>query len=111
MLPAKTNEIGFYFSKILEGYNYARHNLEFGGNHEIREYFEKLKALLAAAPVVEKRTRIHIACSYGKGNWATTLAVFPRHIRDNKHAAGNVRCVPLPRGRGRLLYQACAGGN
>lgn len=60
-----------YFGKILDRYAHARANLNFGGKHEISEYFEGLRRNLESSEPVQARASIRVVVSYGKGNWAT----------------------------------------
>jgi hypothetical protein len=58
--------------QILEKYPSARANTSFGGQHEIRSLFEKLKDEVSALDFVKSNTNLIVKYSYGKGNWAET---------------------------------------
>ena len=57
---------------ILEKYPTARATTQFGGQHEIRSLFEKLKDKVSALDFVKSNTNLIVKYSYGKGNWAET---------------------------------------
>lgn len=57
---------------ILEKYPTARATTQFGGQHEIRSLFEKLKDEVSALDFVKSNTNLIVKYSYGKGNWAET---------------------------------------
>jgi 5-methylcytosine-specific restriction protein B len=57
---------------ILEKYPTARANTQFGGQHEIRSLFEKLKDEVSALDFVKSNAHLIVKYSYGKGNWAET---------------------------------------
>lgn len=58
--------------EILEKYPAARTNTQFGGQHEIRSLFEKLKDEFSSLEFVANNKNILVKYSYGKGNWALT---------------------------------------
>lgn len=58
--------------EILEKYPAARANTSFGGQHEIRSLFEKLKDELSSLEFVANNKNLLVKYSYGKGNWAHT---------------------------------------
>jgi 5-methylcytosine-specific restriction enzyme B len=70
-LDARGESLSHCFGKILERYNYARHNTEFGGQHEISQYFDAVKRKLEVCRPVADRPFLSVVASYGKGNWAT----------------------------------------
>jgi len=57
---------------ILEKYPTARATTQFGGQHEIRSLFDKLKDEVSALDSVKSNTNLIVKYSYGKGNWAET---------------------------------------
>lgn len=57
---------------ILEKYPSARATSSFGGRHEIRALFEKLKDTVSSLVYVENNPELIVKYSYGKGNWAET---------------------------------------
>lgn len=58
--------------EILEKYPAARANTSFGGQHEIRSLFEKLKDEFSSLKFVKENKNLLVKYSYGKGNWAHT---------------------------------------
>jgi hypothetical protein len=58
--------------EILEKYPAARANTAFGGQHEIRSLFEKLKDEFNSLEFVANNKNLLVKYSYGKGNWAHT---------------------------------------
>ncbi len=58
--------------EILEKYPAARANTSFGGQHEIRSLFEKLKDEFSSLKFVANNKNLLVKYSYGKGNWAHT---------------------------------------
>ncbi len=58
--------------EILEKYPTARANTQFGGQHEIRSLFEKLKDEFSSLGFVANNKNLLVKYSYGKGNWAHT---------------------------------------
>lgn len=58
--------------EILEKYPTARVTTQFGGQHEIRSLFDKLKDEVSALDFVKSNTNLIVKYSYGKGNWAET---------------------------------------
>lgn len=58
--------------EILEKYPAARTNTQFGGQHEIRSLFEKLKDEFSSLEFVANNKNLLVKYSYGKGNWALT---------------------------------------
>jgi DNA polymerase III delta prime subunit len=65
---------------ILEKYPTARATTQFGGQHEIRSLFDKLKDEVSALDFVKLNSNLIVKYSYGKGNWAETswLAVLDK---------------------------------
>ena len=59
-------------STILEKYPSARATTSFGGQHEIRSLFEKLKDAVSSLTYVKNNPNLLVKYSYGKGNWAET---------------------------------------
>jgi hypothetical protein len=57
---------------ILEKYPNARETTSFGGMHEIRSLFERLKELIRSLDVIKNNQNLLVKYSYGKGNWAQT---------------------------------------
>jgi len=57
---------------ILEKYPTARATSKFGGQHEIRALFEKLKEEINSLEFVRNDPNLLVKYSYGKGNWAET---------------------------------------
>jgi hypothetical protein len=57
---------------ILEKYPNARATTSFGGQHEIRSLFERLKESIASLEFVKNNQNLLVKFSYGKGNWAQT---------------------------------------
>jgi hypothetical protein len=57
---------------ILEKYPTARATTQFGGQHEIRSLFDKLKDEFSALQFVKENKNLLVKYSYGKGNWAHT---------------------------------------
>lgn len=57
---------------ILEKYPTARANTQFGGQHEIRSLFDRLKDEFSALQFVKENKNLLVKYSYGKGNWAHT---------------------------------------
>ena len=55
---------------ILEKYPNARATTSFGGQHEIRSLFERLKESIISLEFVKNNQNLLIKYSYGKGNWA-----------------------------------------
>jgi hypothetical protein len=60
-------------SEILQKYPSARANTSFGGQHEIRSLFERLKDAISELDFVKRNSNLFVKYSYGKGNWAETL--------------------------------------
>ena len=58
--------------EILKKYPAARTNTQFGGQHEIRSLFEKLKDEFSSLEFVANNKNLLVKYSYGKGNWALT---------------------------------------
>jgi hypothetical protein len=58
--------------EILEKYPAARATTQFGGQHEIRSLFDKLKDEFSALHFVKENKNLLVKYSYGKGNWAHT---------------------------------------
>lgn len=61
-----------FLKAILEKYPTARATTQFGGQHEIRSLFDKLKDEVSALDFVKSNTNLIVKYSYGKGNWAET---------------------------------------
>lgn len=59
-------------SEILQKYPSARANTSFGGQHEIRSLFERLKDAISELDFVKRNSNLFVKYSYGKGNWAET---------------------------------------
>jgi len=59
-------------SEILEKYPSSRANTPFGGQHEIRALFEKLKEEVSYLNFIKNNPNLLVRYSYGKGNWAET---------------------------------------
>ena len=57
---------------ILEKYPSARATSSFGGQHEIRALFERLKDSVSSLGYVKNNPNLLVKYSYGKGNWAET---------------------------------------
>ncbi len=57
---------------ILEKYPTARASTSFGGQHEVRSLFEKLKDGISSLEYVKTNPNLVVKYSYGKGNWAET---------------------------------------
>ena len=57
---------------ILEKYPSARASTSFGGQHEIRALFEKLKDSISSLGYIKSNPNFLVKYSYGKGNWAET---------------------------------------
>lgn len=57
---------------ILEKYPAARASTSFGGQHEIRALFEKLKDTVSSLGYIKNNSNLLVKYSYGKGNWAET---------------------------------------
>ena len=57
---------------ILEKYPNARATTSFGGQHEIRALFERLKESISSLKFVKNNQNLLVKYSYGKGNWAQT---------------------------------------
>ena len=57
---------------ILEKYPSARTSTSFGGQHEIRSLFEKLKDSVSSLGYIKNNSNLLVKYSYGKGNWAET---------------------------------------
>lgn len=66
--------------EILEKYPAARASTQFGGQHEIRSLFEKLKDEVSSLDFIRLNPNLIVKYSYGKGNWAETswLAVLDK---------------------------------
>lgn len=102
--------VGYYFAKILERYSYARHNLEFGGKHEIYNYFDGLKKGLEASAAVKNRPAVRVVASYGKGNWATIPWVSFLDSRETTSTQRGTYVVYLFREGGEGFYIKLAQG-
>lgn len=65
---------------ILEKYPSARASTSFGGQHEIRALFERLKDAVSSLGYIKENPNLLVKYSYGKGNWAETpwLAILDR---------------------------------
>jgi len=59
-------------SEILHKYPSARANTSFGGQHEIRALFEKLKGAISSLNCVKGNSNLIVKYSYGQGKWAET---------------------------------------
>lgn len=59
-------------NEILEKYPSARASTSFGGQHEIRSLFEKLKEVVSSLGHIKNNPNLLVKYSYGKGNWAET---------------------------------------
>ena len=58
--------------EILEKYPVARKSTSFGGQHEIRSLFERLKDKVSDLQFIKSNPNLLVKYSYGKGNWALT---------------------------------------
>ena len=58
--------------EILEKYPNARATTAFGGQHEIRSLFERLKESIRSLDFIKNNQNLLVKYSYGKGNWAQT---------------------------------------
>ena len=57
---------------ILEKYPTARATTSFGGQHEVRALFERLKDSISSLGYIKSNSNLLVKYSYGKGNWAET---------------------------------------
>ena len=106
----ESETLGYYFSKILERYGYARQNLDFGGHHEIYQYIDSIKRQLEGSHPVKKRSFIRLAASYGKGNWATIPWVSLLDTRETTSTQRGTYVVYLFREDGEGFYVKLAQG-
>jgi 5-methylcytosine-specific restriction protein B len=87
-------------STILEKYPAARTNTAFGGQHEIRSLFERLKESVASLPFIKKDSNLLVKYSYGKGNWAETAWLAILDKRETTTTQKGTYIVLLFRGDG-----------
>jgi len=106
----QADSLGYYFDRILERYGHARQNLEFGGQHEIYQYFDGLKRLLESSKPVRSRDTIKVAASYGKGNWAFIPWVSLLHRQETTSTQRGTYVVYLFREDGAGFYIKLAQG-
>lgn len=109
-LEPATERLGHYFSKVLERYGYARQNIDFGGHHEIYQYFDSIKRGLESSPPVTQRPFLRVAASYGKGNWATIPWVSLLDSRETTSTQRGTYVVYLFREDGAGFYIKLAQG-
>ena len=102
--------LGHYFTRILERYGFARQNLEFGGHHEIYQYFDSLKRLFESSAAVKKRSFLRVVASYGKGNWATIPWISLLDSRETTSTQRGTYVVYLFREDGEGFYIKLAQG-
>ena len=109
-LEPATEMLGYYFSKVLERYGFARQNLDFGGHHEVYQYFDSIKRGLEGSPPVTERKFLRVAASYGKGNWATIPWVSLLDSRETTSTQRGTYVVYLFREDGAGFYIKLAQG-
>lgn len=109
-LELDADSLGYYFDKILERYSYARQNLDFGGHHEIYQYFDAIKRLFESSAPVKRRKSVRVVASYGKGNWATIPWVSLLDSRETTSTQRGTYVVYLFREDGNGFYIKLAQG-
>jgi hypothetical protein len=86
--------------EILEKYPNARATSPFGGQHEIRSLFERLKELIRSLDVIKNNQNLLVKYSYGKGNWAQTPWIAILDDRETTTTQKGTYVVILFRGDG-----------
>ncbi|WP_215300381.1 MrcB family domain-containing protein [Polynucleobacter sp. AP-Nino-20-G2] len=87
-------------NEILEKYPAARAGSSFGGQHEIRNLFERLKGEIASLDFVKNNKNLLVKYSYGKGNWAETPWIAILDIRETTSTQNGTYVVILFRADG-----------
>ena len=85
---------------ILEKYPNARATTSFGGQHEIRASFEKLKESISSLEFIKNNQNLLVKYSYGKGNWAQTPWIAILDQRETTTTQKGTYVVILFRGDG-----------
>jgi 5-methylcytosine-specific restriction protein B len=98
------------FRLILQRYRLARQQLQFGGHHEIKELFTQIRKLFSVSRPVKAHPHVHVAASYGKGNWATIPWISFLDDRETRSTQSGTYVVYLFKEDGQGCYLKLAQG-